>query len=197
MNCSKILCIFLWEFPACRTSSLQFIVKVKCLDTNLKTMLVHSALPAWLVWYQHQSLSKSAVLWTDPQLFASCDISVPVLFLGVNSRERHGAPYDVCALKCTFAILPKMLFHSCSSTALPDAHGNSCGRKETSEWLFDSSALVLFLGSSNLPFLWNKGSGGSVSFSAPFSLGLKSVLIWHFMSKVKYFLAYKGVEFRH
>lgn len=141
----KILCIFLWEFPACRTSSLKFIVKVKCLWTQIWSVSALSL--ASLVGVIH-SVNQ---LWYELTHSSLLDVvfQCQFLFLGVNSRERHRAPCDVCALK--FAILPKMLFHSCSGTALPDALSYSCGRKETSEWLFDSSALVLFLGLSNLP----------------------------------------------
>lgn len=59
------------------------------------------------------------------------------LFLGVNSRERHRNPHDVCALKGTFATLPKCPagFHSCGGTALPAALGYCWGSKEPSEWL--------------------------------------------------------------
>lgn len=59
------------------------------------------------------------------------------LFLGVNSRERHRNPHDVCALRGTFAVLPSgpAGFHSCCGTALPAALGYCCGRKEPSEWL--------------------------------------------------------------
>lgn len=96
----------------------------------------------------------------------------------------------MCVLRGAFAVLPSgpAGFHSCCGTALPAALGYCWWWQEGA---LRVAALVLVLGLSSLP--------GTLSLKREMeellpsqhllSLGLKTTLIWHLMSKVKSFLA--------